>query len=64
MADAIKNMYNHESLGKLALDIGSVYSEFQVDGFLKSTMNDAWKDLELKDRMRSGYIQKSIRLQM
>ena len=51
MADLIKNIYNQESLRKVALDIQSAYSEFQVDEFLKSTLDETWKDLELKDRI-------------
>ena len=51
MPDLIKNIYNYESLCKLALDIQSVYGAFQVDEFLKSTMDETWKDLELKDRI-------------
>lgn len=50
MAEAMKNMYNRESLRKLALDIKSVYSEFQAEEFLQSVMNEKWADLELKDR--------------
>jgi len=52
MADLLKNMYNHESLHKLALDIKSVYSPFITDDFLKSTMDETWDDLELKARGR------------
>jgi hypothetical protein len=52
MADLLKNMYNHESLLKLALDIQSVFNSFQVDEFLKSTMDETWADLELKARVR------------
>ena len=51
MAELLKNIYNHESLYKLATDIQAVYSPFQVDGFLKSTMDETWDKLELKDRL-------------
>ena len=51
MPDLIKNIYNRESLGKLALDIKSVYGEFQADEFLNSTLDEAWNNLELKDRL-------------
>ena len=51
MPDLLKNIYNHESLRKLALDIQSVYDPFHVDEFLKSTMDKMWDDLELKDRV-------------
>ena len=51
MPDSFKNIYNHKSLRKLALDIQSVYSPFKVDEFLKSVMDKTWDDLELKDRI-------------
>jgi len=51
MPDLLKNVYNYESLRELALDIQSVYNAFQVDGFLQSTMDGTWDDLELKDRI-------------
>lgn len=50
MAEAMKNMYNYETLRKLALDIKSVYSTFQAEEFLQSVMNEKWVNLELKDR--------------
>lgn len=52
MPDLLKNMFNHDSLRELALAIQSVYSSFQVDGFLKSTMDKTWDSLELKARGR------------
>ncbi len=51
MPDLIKNRYNQESLRELALDIQSVYNEFQTEEFLESTMDETWKELELKDRL-------------
>jgi len=52
MPDLLKNMYNKKSLKKLAVDIKSAYSPFQVDEFLKSTMDQTWDSLELKARGR------------
>jgi len=49
--EALKDRYNHESLRELALDIQSVYNAFQVDEFLKSTMDETWDDLEFKGRV-------------
>ena len=49
--EALKNFYNHELLQMIAMDIQSVYSSFQVDEFLKSTMDESWVNLELKDRI-------------
>lgn len=51
MPEAMKNMYNEESLCKLALDIKSVYSEFQAEEFLQSILNETWEELELKKRV-------------
>ena len=51
MADSIKSIYNYESLRKVAVDIQSVYTPFQVDDFLKSILNETWNNLELKDRI-------------
>jgi len=52
MADLLKNKLNHESLLEFALIIQSAYNAFQVDEFLKSTMDETWDDLELKARGR------------
>jgi len=51
MPEPFKNLFNHELLRRLALDIQSVYSPFQVDEFLQSTAGDIWETLELKDRV-------------
>lgn len=51
MGNAIKDRYNYESLRKLALDIKSVYSDFQTDVFLQSTIDETWEARELKDRI-------------
>jgi len=52
MPDLLKDMYNQETLHKLALDIKSVYEPFLADDFLKSVMDETWEGLELKARMR------------
>ena len=49
--EPIKNRYNKESLTRLALDLKEVYCAFQVDEFLQSTIDKAWEELELKDRI-------------
>ena len=51
MPEPLKNMLNQELLQTVASDIRSVYHPFQADEFLKSTMDETWGDLELKDRM-------------
>jgi len=52
MAELMKDMYNQESLRRLALGIHSVHSSFRVDEFLESTMDKTWNELELNDRTR------------
>lgn len=52
MADLLKNMYNHDTLHDLARKIQLVYPPFQIDEFLKSTMDETWDDLTLKSRVR------------
>ena len=51
MADAIKNIYNRDSIRKVALNIQSVYAPFLIDDFLDSTLDETWEKLELKDRI-------------
>ena len=51
MPELLKNIYNRELLCKLAIDIQAVYNDFQVDEFIKSTMDETWNGLELKDRI-------------
>ncbi|ENY8964425.1 DNA alkylation repair protein [Clostridioides difficile] len=53
MPELLKNMYNHESLYKVAVAIQSVYNSFKVDEFIKSTMDETWNNLELKARCRN-----------
>lgn len=52
MSDLMKNRYNSESLNMVATDIKSVYDTFQVDEFLKSTIDASWNSLELMDRVK------------
>lgn len=52
MPDLLKNKFNHESLYEVALAIQSVYNPFQVNEFIKSTIDETWDNLELKSRCR------------
>jgi 3-methyladenine DNA glycosylase AlkC len=52
MPDLLKNRLNHESLREFAFAIQSAYNSFQVDEFLKSTIDETWDDLELMARGR------------
>ena len=52
MAELLKNYFNPDSLRKFAEAVQSVYSPFDIEGFLKSTMDETWDDLELKARGR------------
>ena len=49
MPDLLKNLLSRELLSTVARDIQSVYQPFQVETFLKSTMDETWGSLELKD---------------
>ena len=50
MAEAWKNMLNLDSVTVFAKAIQSVYKEFPVDEFIKSTVDETWNDLELMAR--------------
>ncbi|BDF03281.1 DNA alkylation repair protein [[Clostridium] hylemonae] len=52
MPDLLKNVYNYNSLQKLAHTIQSAYPQFQADEFLQTTMDETWDKLELKARVR------------
>ena len=52
MPELLKDKLNHESLREFALSVQSVYSAFQADEFIKSTMDKTWDNLELKARGR------------
>jgi 3-methyladenine DNA glycosylase AlkC len=52
MPELLKNMYNQETLSKLAVDIQSVYESFSISAFLQSTIDGSWETLELKERVR------------
>jgi 3-methyladenine DNA glycosylase AlkC len=52
MADAIKDMLNHDSIRAFALAVQSVYEPFPVEDFMKSTMDETWEGLELMARGR------------
>lgn len=52
MPDLLKNKFNYDSLYEMGRAIQSVYSLFQADEFIKSTIDETWEDLELKARVR------------
>ena len=52
MAEAFKNLLNENSIRELAVAIQSVYDSFQVEDFMKSTVDETWNGLELKARGR------------
>ena len=51
MPEPFKNMFNHKVVRDLAVDVQAVYNAFQVDEFIKSTLDETWENLELKDRV-------------
>jgi len=52
LAELLKDKLNHKSLREFALIIQSAFNPFQIDEFLKSTVDNTWQDLELKARGR------------
>ena len=50
--EPLKNILNTNSLREGALVIQSVYESFLVDEFVKSTIDETWNSLELKERVR------------
>ncbi|MDR1992806.1 MAG: DNA alkylation repair protein [Nitrososphaerota archaeon] len=52
MVEAFKNLLNEKTIRELAEAIKSVYNSFQVEEFLKSTVDETWDGLELKARGR------------
>ena len=50
--EPLKNILNTNSLREGALVIQSVYEPFPVDDFVKSTIDERWVGLELKERVR------------
>ena len=50
--EPLKNILNRESIRACALDIQAVYNSFDIDEFLDSIIDETWKDLELKARIR------------
>ncbi|GGE54939.1 DNA alkylation repair protein [Priestia taiwanensis] len=52
MAEALKDIYDVEFVGKLAKEIQCVYEEFDEKGFIQSIFVDDWEEKALKSRMR------------
>jgi len=51
MPEPFKNMFNLKVIRKLATDIQSVHGSFPADEFVKSTVDETWENLELKERV-------------
>lgn len=51
MAELFKDRFDDDYLNRLALGIHSVYTEFPVEEFLKSTMDETWDSLAFKQRI-------------
>ena len=52
MAKLLKDIMNKEYIQKLANEIKTAYSEFDIDSFVISIMDETWDSLELKARWR------------
>ena len=51
MPDLLKNMYNPDSILKLAQDLKAVYEPFETEAFYQTILSDKWENLELKERI-------------
>lgn len=51
MGDLVKDAYNYDALKEVAIDIKQVYQPFDVEGFLNATFDEAYAQLEYKDRV-------------
>jgi 3-methyladenine DNA glycosylase AlkC len=52
MADLLKDMFNPQSVGKLAAGVLAAYPAFELKKFTAATINDTWDGLELSGRGR------------
>ncbi|WP_088067205.1 DNA alkylation repair protein [Gottfriedia luciferensis] len=52
MAEALKNIYNHDLILKIANEISKVYSDFNRDTFIEKIFDEKWEEKTLKERMR------------
>ena len=51
MGDLVKDAYNYDALKEVAKDIKKVYEPFDVENFLNTTFDEAYFQLEYKDRV-------------
>lgn len=52
MPEPLKAMYNEEFLRQFSKKIYAVYSDFDIEGFIGSLLDNTWDGLALKARMR------------
>ncbi|PGS55822.1 DNA alkylation repair protein [Bacillus sp. AFS041924] len=52
MADALKNVYNHDLILKIANEINDVFPEFNRKSFINEVFDENWEEKTLKERMR------------
>lgn len=52
MADALKDIYSKEFLESFARKVQSAYNIFDEKGFVDAVMDNKWKELKLKERIR------------
>lgn len=52
MAEALKNLYNEDTVSELASAVQAEFLPFDAVGFLERVFDDAWEGRELKQRMR------------
>ncbi len=52
MAEPLKNLINETLIGKISSDLKAVIPAWNHADFMKSVFNEAWKDFELKQRIK------------
>lgn len=52
MGAPLKDIYNESFLRSFSKKIHTVYNQFNIEGFISTTMDETWEELELKARMR------------
>jgi 3-methyladenine DNA glycosylase AlkC len=52
MAEQLKNLYNEKFIKQLSLFVKKYYKDFDNENFYDAILDESWKTLELKQRMR------------
>jgi 3-methyladenine DNA glycosylase AlkC len=52
MAELLKDYYNKELIEQIASAMQRVHTDFQSEQFVLEVIDNSWKELELKERIR------------